>query len=156
MSSLFNKQFFYLLPLDENRSIDGVDLRREYIYENNLSEDGFVKVFPSERANLLEVILSLAIRCDQIMSTSNHPSTYFWFGKILKNIGINECTDDFYNSDFVESRLDDLIWRRYRPDGFGGFFYIRNAKEDLRNVDIGTQMSWYLNQFDNEHVERKI
>ena len=34
--------------------------------------------------------------------------------------------------------------REYSPDGRGGLFVVRNTSEDLRDVDIWSQLCWYL------------
>ena len=71
-----------------------------------------------------------------------------WFWNMMSNIGISFMTDDRYDERFLNTKLNIMLKRQYRPDGKGGLFYIRNCEDDLRNVEIWTQLCWYLNNFD--------
>ena len=56
-------------------------------------------------------------------------------------------TDEKFNRDYVNKVIYNFLERNYDPDGKGGLFYIRNVKADLRNIEIWTQLCWYLDNF---------
>ena len=62
---------------------------------------------------------------------------------------IQEHNDgDMSNEELVEDIIYQFLYRAYEPNGKGGLFYIRDYYEDLRNVEIWTQLCWYLDNFD--------
>ena len=95
------------------------------------------------------MILALAIRCEEtIMDNPDYGDrTGQWFWGMLSNLGLARMTDDVFNEKIAIARIYDFMERRYEPDGRGGLFYIRNCPEDLRNVEIWTQLCWYLDNF---------
>lgn len=156
LSTLYFTRFYYTMPMDENRNIDGLELRNEYSQETGNILNDYTSLSPYQ-ANLLEVMVALSIHCDQTIMTTKSTNTYFWFKEILSDIGLLRCTDDDFPVQFVELKLNNLIQRRYDFDGKGGFFYIKDSPIDLRTVDLGTQRSWFLNKFDDQmNKEREI
>ena len=93
------------------------------------------------------MILALAIRIEeQIMDDPSYGDrTQQWFWGMLSNIGIGMMSDDIYDDKYVNERIYRFLERRYEPNGKGGLFYIRNCDQDLRDVEIWTQVCWYLN-----------
>lgn len=129
---------------DINRAEDGVDLRYRYSYYNGL---GNVPRELDGPCSMLEMVAALAIRCeDDIMENEeigNRTSQWFWY--MLINLGLGAMHDDRFDDEYVYDRVDKFLNKEYAPDGKGGLFTIRNCDVDLRNVEIWTQMCWYLN-----------
>ena len=71
--------------------------------------------------------------------------TQQWFWGMLSNIGISMMSDDIYDDKYVNDCIYRFLERRYESNGKGGLFYIRNCDQDLRDVEIWTQMCWYSN-----------
>lgn len=67
-----------------------------------------------------------------------------WFWGMITNLGLGGLNDDRYDPDYVDDVLDRFLDRDYDPDGRGGLFTIRHCDADLRDVQIWTQMLWYL------------
>ena len=145
LRTLMATEFFYSIPMDSNRNVDGINMRADFPQE----------MLPRNIATLLEVMVSMTIRCDQTILTSDSQDTTLWFFLMISNIGLVNSTDDNFNQSYVETRIRMLLSRDYRPDGLGNFFYIEDCVEDLRNVDIGTQMSWYLNYYDENNISKE-
>ena len=146
---MHNIPFKYTIKNDVNRAVDGVDLRNRFIDEMKYDE----KYLDYLRApcSVLEMIIALAIRCEEtIMYDTRYGNRYKqWFWSMLKNLQISHYTDNYFinhlNSEQnIISRIYNFLDHNYRPDGLGGLFYIKNCEEDMRDIEIWTQMCWYL------------
>lgn len=149
--------FTYIIKNDVNRAVDGVDLRNRFIDEKRYD----YKYIDYLRApcSVLEMMIALAIRCEEtIMDDIRYGNrTKQWFWDMLRNLRISWITDDIFlkcdeniikcETD-IRHNIDIFLNREYEPDGLGGLFYIRNCPDDLRNVEIWTQLCWYLNYID--------
>ena len=67
-----------------------------------------------------------------------------WFWNMMSSLGLSSMSDDIYDRDYVEYAISRFLNREYEPNGKGGLFTIRDCEVDLRNVEIWTQMCWYL------------
>ena len=56
-------------------------------------------------------------------------------------------TDERFDRVYAEDVIDDFLDRDYAPNGKGGLFTIKHCDYDLREVEIWTQMCWYLDCF---------
>lgn len=70
-----------------------------------------------------------------------------WFWSMINTLNLSGMTDDRFDEFFVKDRVNIFLARKYEPDGQGGLFKIRNCRRDLRDVEIWTQLCWYLDQF---------
>ena len=124
--------------------MDGVNLR--YRFSTVIQCDEAFDIL-DEPCSVLEMILALAIRTEeQIMDDPHYGDrTQQWFWGMLSNIGISSMSDDNYDEQYVNEKVYRLLERRYEPNGKGGLFYIRDCDTDLRDVEIWTQLCWYLN-----------
>ena len=66
---------------------------------------------------------------------------------MMSNLGIGLMHDDIFEEDIVIKCIERFMDREYEPNGVGGLFYIRDCDEDLRYIDIWTQLCWYLDNF---------
>lgn len=142
--------FKYTIKNDVNRAADGVDLRNRFIDEMKYDE----KYLDYLRApcSVLEMIIALAIRCEEtIMYDTRYGNRYKqWFWSMLKNLQISQYTDEYFTNHInseqnIVSHIYNFLDHNYRKDGLGGLFYIRDCEEDMRDIEIWTQMCWYLN-----------
>lgn len=145
---MHQKEFIFIIENDINRAKDGTNLR--YRYATLRNDENIFEILNNEPCSILEMMVAIAIRCEENIMTNIEygDRTTQWFWNMMSNIGISFMTDDRYDEIFLENKLNILLKRQYRPDGKGGLFYIRNCKDDLRNVEIWTQLCWYLNNFD--------
>lgn len=143
---LYEVEFIYLIPNDINRASDGINLR--YRFATIIDDESILDVLDGP-CSVLEMLVALAIRCEETImdNTQYGDRTGQWFWSMLFNLGIDGMTDDIFDIEYVEERIYTFLDREYEPDGRGGLFYIRNCDEDLRNVEIWTQLCWYLNTF---------
>lgn len=128
------------LARDENRALDGINLRREFMREMGIDEvDPEWLNLP---CSMLELMISLAFKLewDSVDRTQAE-----WFWQLVKNIGLEECSDAYPpHPQIVEDILDTIIDRRYASNGAGGFFPLRHTDHDLRTVELHYQAQEYL------------
>lgn len=137
--------FRYSMAMDENRAVDGMELRERFIYEEELPWDD--RLYLSGPCSVLEMLIALAYRCEiEIMDNKKYGNrTTKWFWEMLKNLDIDWMTNDRFDSDILEKRLHVWMSRKHGPHGEGAIFYIPNCTEDLRSVEIWYQLMAYLN-----------
>ena len=144
---LFNTEFCWSIPMDENRAADGIDLRHRFVTERNEDQEASY-VYLSGPASVLEVLVALSIKMEYIargridLSKSSQ-----WFWGMIANLGLGSMTDDNYDRRYVEDVVTRFLRREYEPDGRGGLFTIRNRNKDLRHVEIWYQLCWYLDSY---------
>lgn len=135
---LFNRlhktEFIWLVPHDDNRVADGYALRDEFM-------KGSHHAFPFG-VSTLEVLVALSRRV--AFQTEGEPEWWAW--KLIENLKLDKFKGSDINFDEVDKILEDLIYRRYKPDGTGGFFPLKHTDEDQTKVEIWKQMSTYVVQ----------
>lgn len=139
---LHNTEFRYSMEMDSNRFKDGVDLRRRYTKLNGIDD----RLYLNEPCSVLEMMVALAIRCEEnIMDNAAFGDrTQQWFWGMIRSLELNGMTDDNFDKDIAEDIIERFLDRRYKPDGRGGLFTIRNCRRDLRKIEIWIQLLWYL------------
>lgn len=141
-------EFTYLIPLDENRAEDGIEMRYRYALALGYDPlDTFeITNMLSGPCSVLEMMIALALRCEEETmddaAMGNRSGQWFW-GMIV-NLGLGSMTDKRFDRDFVKESVDRFLKREYDPDGSGGLFTVRDCHRDLREVEIWYQLNWYL------------
>ena len=140
---LHSTEFTYIIRKDMNRARDGIDLR--YRFAMTRDDDSIMDVLEGP-CSVLEMVLALAIRCEEtIMDNIEYGDrTAQWFWNMLHSIGISRMSDDIFDEEFVREKIEIFLNREYEPDGKGGLFYIKNCTGDLRELEIWSQLCWYL------------
>lgn len=133
---LHSREFVWLIPNDDNRVADALELRSEFMQDKKgkLDLDG---------ATLLEVVVSLSRRT-AFTAGAHSPDRWAW--KLIKNLGLDKKFDPLTEDDMfkISDILETLIWRTYRKDGQGGFFPLKHPEEDQTQVEIWYQMNAYV------------
>lgn len=135
---MFFKEFVWTVPNDDNRAVDGKDLRKEFLAEKGYASEGdFIEI----GCSMLELLIGLSRRL--AFEADGEPDAWFW--RLMKNIGLHKFTDDKpFSVDRVDEILDRVIWRTYNHLGHGGLFPLASSDEDQRRVELWYQMSAYL------------
>lgn len=146
---LHRVKFRLVNPKDRNRAEDGTDLRFRFAKREHVSKNDVLEWHDEIPCSVLEMMIALAIRAEeQIMDdpqVGNRTTQWFW--GMVSSLGLNQMTDD--NFDLITARgiIERFLDREYSPDGRGGLFTIRDCDYDLRDVEIWTQLCWYLDKF---------
>lgn len=144
LSYLHSVEYVCCIKNDADRACDGVNLRHRFAL---LSDDyEYVRYCLDGPCSVLEMIVALAIRCEETImddpQIGNRTGQWFW--KMITNLGLGSMIDRRFDERYAAEIVDIFLNRRYDPDGHGGLFVIRNCHRDLRDVDVWTQMMWYL------------
>ena len=135
-------EFIFLIPKDENRAKDGLDLRYRFALDSRMMD---AEDYLDEPCSVLEMMAALALRCEESVDDPLYGDrTSQWFWKMINNLGLGYMTDDRFDIDEVDYVIDKFLHREYSPDGHGGLFVIKRNRRDLRKVEIWYQLCWYL------------
>lgn len=145
LSWLHEKEFYGIVPNDDNRTGDGIDLREMFLTETNRFQ---VDRFLIGRAcTMLEMLIALALRMDWILfdfeAKGNDNPKWFWL--LIKNLGFKPLLNDKQKK-YNELILKKLLERTYPFDGKGGLFPLKRPEKDQRKVEIWYQMHYYIKE----------
>ncbi len=146
---LFDTDFNYVLDRDENRAIDGCDLRYRYGYFYDIPMEVIGDYINDRRCSILEMMVALCNRIEEnLMSDSDYGDrTGKWFWEMIRNLGLSRYDDTRFDLTAVSRIIDIFLHREYEPDGTGGLIRIPNCDRDLRKVEIWYQVNWYLTEY---------
>lgn len=141
MKQLYSSPFVYFVGNDDNRSIDGKELRYEFL--DAMPDCNPDSNWLHEDASWLEVLTALSRR---LSFADERASSAEWFWRLLANAGI-DYPDSEYIKDAplrVAEKLDMLNNRTYDINGNGGLFPLERTDVDQRQVELWYQMQYYL------------
>ena len=144
LAILWRTEFVAEYSLDENRIEDAKGLRDEFADSMDIENHEYVKL-KSTPVRLIEIMISMSKRISDIISTDNNSSKYFW--EMVESMELDKMDDSNFNASLAQKRLDILLGHKYRRDGKGSLFYIKNADQsyNAQMLDIWTQCMAYLN-----------
>ena len=147
LTRLHNTEFVYLIPKDQNRAEDGIDLRYRFAITNNCEDPLDVIMDDLDGpCSVLEMMVALSMRCEESIMDDPDIGDRLgqWFWEMIVNLGLGSMLDNRFDKAYVDETIDRFLNREYEPNGKGGLFTIRNCDVDLRNVEIWNQLCWYL------------
>jgi hypothetical protein len=139
-------EFVPLIPNDDNRAADGIELRNTYLDHNR---GGILPDIDGKPCSVLEMLIGLSYRLEFETAQSKwekSPRTWFWI--LIDNLGIDYkhnrglTTGDYI--DKIRESVTLFVERRYLSSGIGGLFPLKRAKKDQKRVEIWYQMSEYM------------
>ena len=141
---LYDIPFRVTMIQDENRVGDGLSLRSRYAAEIGLPPAAREELKLSRPCSVLEVMIALALRCEEEYMTtySDEDPVGRWVFPMISSLGLSPRTDDRTAAGIVEAFLN----RSYRPDGRGGLFYVPGAEEDMRTLELWSQLMLWLDK----------
>ena len=133
---LYQKEFVWVIPNDDNRIQDGLDVRKQW-YENRGS-------IPEQGVSFLEVVIGLSRR----LAFNAGGDDEIWAWQLLTNIGLDKKKgkNSRHSKMDIDEILDRVIWRTYQPNGVGGFFPLRETELDQTSVELWYQMNAYIEE----------
>lgn len=145
LTHLHEIDFVYQIPRDADRASDGMNLRYKFMLSHRRDYDLECEQYLDGPCSVLEMMIALAIRCEETMDDPDiGDRTAQWFWGMIVNLGLGSMADDRYDDALVEYTIQILLFRDYEPDGRGGLFTVKNARRDMRDVEIWYQMWWYI------------
>lgn len=138
---LWRKEFYSLVNNDDNRAKDGIILRSEAGFDDNLVDFG--------PCRCLEMLIYLAKRCEFELYNGEITVCFrdiFW--ELISNLGLEKYSKRGWKGTNVYFEIDEIlnIWleRRYDEDGKGNIFPLKDPIKDQKTVEIWYQMQSYL------------
>ena len=143
LEHLWRKEYYSILPNDQNRAKYGLFLRREV---NEGQDFGPCRV--------LEMLIALSRRMEFQLYGTDYDKTYkdlFW--ELVNNLDLIKFDNLEAAKDAMYLEIDHILtnWieRRYSPDGYGGVFPLNKWKKNdgkQTEVEIWYQMMLYLSE----------
>lgn len=143
---LLDTDFYYTIPMDDNRYADGISIRYHFGDENDIPRAEIAHEIDMRPCSVLEMMVALSIRMEDIAYEERFGDrTHFWFMSMLRSLGLENDYDGRFNKDRVEHIIDMFLERMYKANGKGGLFTIHDMPDkDMRDVEIWCQANWYL------------
>jgi hypothetical protein len=148
LRQMHEKEFVWIVPNDDNRVVDGIELRDTFFAERG---------FPLELMNrddfgpcsTLETMIGLSRKL--AFYADGEPEGWAW--QLFCNLGLHKFPDPLSKRKAakLDEILDRMIWRTYDPDGTGGFFPITRPKMDQTKVELWYQMGAYVDEVHPEY-----
>lgn len=141
LAIMYEKEFVWLIPNDDNRVGDGLGLRVEFCHVHDIDTDCLDGLGP---CSFLEVLIGLSRRLSFVAGGSARG----WAWVLMNNLVLHRITDPVGRGKARRAHdiLDTCIWRSYSHDGAGGFFPLEHPREDQCKVEIWYQMAAYLDE----------
>lgn len=142
---LYQVDYVWIIPMDENRASDGLNLRNRFCDIYHLDASQLNDIFGSKPCSMLEMMIALAIRIeDDFMGTENNNNIPRWFWSMIHSLGLQFCRDDSFTQEKVDSVILQFIEHKYGQDGRGSLFCVPMHNVDFRNLQIWDQMNYWL------------
>ena len=145
---LHHTEFTFVIPMDENRCIDGANLRYRFGEERGIDGPVIASCLDNQPCSILEMMVALAVRCEETIMGQpgkNVPGRWFWM--MINSLGLFEMTDKNFDDEYVNYVVWRFLDREYDRDGKGGIVYIPGTREDMRSMEIWYQMMRYLSEY---------
>lgn len=146
LKTLHRFPFVPKLPNDDNRAVDGLTLREQYLR----GVKGAKQPVKGTSCSMLEMLIALSMRMEFVADDLG--DTAMWFWQLLSNADLLRYTDaepEKVVAEHVAGIVYTLNEREYGPDGHGGLFPMNrksnNPDVDQREVEIWYQMHQYIN-----------
>jgi len=139
--------FYALIPYDDNREMDGIQLRESFIEERGLQALSLFDLenHQEQKCTVLEMLIALAQRLEFETALSKwEKSTAEWFWILINNLGLDTFTDENFDMEAVQEKVQIFLDRKYKKNGEGGLFPLRYPRRDQRTVELWYQMSDYI------------
>lgn len=139
LNLMLAKEFVWLVPNDDNRIADGLDIRAEWEWARSITGP----------CSFLEVLIGLSRRIAFV--TGENAEGWSW--QLLINLELHQMRDPLtaYKIQKAEKIIEAVIWRTYHSTGEGGFFPLSHPEEDQRKVELWYQMSAYIREIHPEY-----
>lgn len=150
---LFEKEFLFFIPNDDNRADEGRSLREEFLDQSPFNERRAASEWLSLPCSMLEMLISLARRAAFESSDDREGSVGDWFWLMMVNVGLDKYTDAVWNptrARRANNILEVVIHRRYDEDGRGGLFPLVYPQTNQRTTELWYQLQQYLQENSEE------
>lgn len=138
------KEFTWTLLMDEQRDIDGLYLRRDFMNKYHIDMDSSFYKMPR---SVFEVLAAFSRTIEiQITGTQEYDnfSRFFWI--MLDNLGLLKYSDERYNVNKVYEILDNWMGHFSDESDNPNIFPLKNSKTDKSKIDMWYRMQFWLRE----------
>lgn len=150
---MFDTPFGWIdeVPMDENRVIDGRDLRIDFakqVKAGTASVNAWKEMMERTPVSFLEVLIGLSRRLAFVAGGS----APLWAWQLVNNLELHRATDPLSHPEIrkIKEALARVIERTYSPNGMGGFFPLSWPDEDQTRVELWYQLNSYVEELHPE------
>lgn len=144
---MFNIEFVWLIDMDENRASDGISLRYRFGQDAGYSrrEIDSLNYMP---CSVLEMMIALSLDIEEhiMCDPSIGDRTGQWFWNMIASLGLLGMSDGKFDMYYAGEKIDIFLERRYKKNGEGGLFTVKDRSLDMRQEEIWVQANWYLDE----------
>lgn len=141
LRQLFEREFVWFIPNDDNRAMDGVELRCEFLAHEKLEvDDRATQEWLALGCSMLEMLIALSRRLSFVGGGAS--SDRFW--QMLHNVGLDIYNDLAWDGDQVEPVIRRINERTYDENGNGGLFPLMETDINQQKVELFYQMNSYV------------
>ena len=144
LAILWRTDFIAEYENDNNRIEDARGLREEFSGSMDISNEDYIKL-KNIPVRLIEVMIALAQRINDIMGFDDNLPKYFW--EMVASMEINKLDDGHFNASSAQHHIDILLGHKYKKNGRGGLFFIQGIGPEYNApmLDLWTQAMAYIN-----------
>lgn len=146
---LYNREFYYYIPMDANREGRAIDFRYRFGCDMGYPNRVIADEIDIRPATVLEVMVETAVTMEEtIMQDDDYGNrTDIWFWDMMTSLKLDMMTNDIFNEAMANDIITRLLERDYEENGEGGLFTVRRPFSDMRDVPIWAQANWYINEY---------
>lgn len=137
---LFNTEYQYIIPADDNRYQDGLALRWHCSDETGMEEIGSDERYCS----VLEMMVAL---CQRICYEVEDATISEWFWLMMHNLGLSEMDDGRFDPVEFRKIMAVFMSGSYDKTGKGGLFVVKKPERPMYDIELWYQFNIYLHQF---------
>lgn len=143
---MLDTEFTWSVNMDDNRLVDGLDVRVEFARETHRRLKAMDSLGP---CSFLEVLIGLSRRL-AFAAGGQAPG---WAWQLLSNLELHRLSDPLTppKQRKAQEIMRMAMERTYSPDGTGGFFPLAWPDEDQTQVELWYQMNAYIEELHPEH-----
>jgi len=147
LDELHKIKYYSLIPNDDNRGVDGLQLRQTFLEE---VDHTWSSSLPKGECTVLEMLIGLAYRLEfETLQSKWEKTKSEWFWILIDNLGLIECVNNRTDNNRqvckeVTNIINRMLARDYEYNGNGGIFPLKDPKRDQRRIEIWYQMTNYI------------
>lgn len=145
-SHLHSIEFWDGVPNDDNRRVEGEELRDEFVSKTPVVDaEDYAELYSNGRASVFEMLIALSRRADFIIELGMPQ----WMQVFLENLGLLKYSDARFRVSHraeVERIVRTFNTRQYDRTGQGGIFPLTRTRRDQRKIELWYQMAAYMKE----------
>ena len=108
--------FRYTMSMDENRMIDGIDLRYRFGYEHCIDRRIIAGTIGNIQCSFLEMMIALSLRCEENITYDPKMGDRLpqWFWEMISSLGLYNETDEYFDESKVRIILNNFYNHDYQ------------------------------------------